>query len=130
MNRRLRILLSVPAVVFIAIGAAWFVAPARIAPVLGLTLAEGKGLSSQVGDLGSFFLTAGTCMLFAAVKDKRFWLIPPLLLIAIAASGRVVAWAVHGASLAVDMLAVELPVCLLLYMASRESGRAPHPSQG
>ena len=57
MNKILKILVLLPAILFLVTGLRWLVAPAGVAPMFGLTLDEGVGLSSQVGDMSAFFLT-------------------------------------------------------------------------
>jgi len=99
------------------------VAPAAIAPTFGLTLADGLGLSSQIGDMAGFFLTLGSCMLIALIVERRSWYYPPMMLLAITALGRVVAWLLHDATLAASQIAVEVIVALILLVASR---RLPH----
>jgi hypothetical protein len=113
--------LGVSAIALMGVGAAWWFAPAFIAPKLGMTLQQAVGLSTQVGDLGSFFLVAGACILIALLTQNRLWFRPAFLLIGTAALGRIVAWALHDATLAWDMLAVELPIAALLaFAASRQ----------
>ena len=69
MNKILKVLVALPAILFIVTGLRWLVAPAGVAPMFGLTLADGVGLSSQVGDMSAFFLTLGICMLVGLVTS-------------------------------------------------------------
>ena len=119
MNKILKILILLPAILFLIIGLRWLVDPAGVAPSFGLTLGEGLGLSSQVGDMAGFFLTTSICMLIALVGGHRIWFYPPVMLLSITAAGRVVAWLVHDASLATEQIAVEVVVSVLLLVASR-----------
>ena len=119
MNKVLKLLVLLPAILFVVTGIRWLVAPAEIAPNFGLTLGEGIGLSTQVGDLASFFLTLGSCMLIALITERRSWYYPPMMLLAIAALGRIVAWLLHDATLAVSQITVEVVVALILLLASR-----------
>lgn len=109
----------IPAILFVVTGIRWLVAPAEVAPSFGLTLSEGIGLSSQVGDLASFFITLGSCMLIALITELRSWYYPPVMLLAIAAIGRTIAWLLHDATLAVSQIMVEVTVALILLLASR-----------
>lgn len=118
MNKVLSVLVVLPAILFIATGVRWLVDPAGVAPQLGLALDEGLGLSSQVGDLSSFFLTLGICMLLAIVTGRRVWYYPPVLLLSLAAIGRLIAWLVHDAALA-PQIGLELVIAVLLLVASR-----------
>ena len=118
----LSVLVVLPAVLFVVTGVRWLVDPAGAAPTLGLVLDQGLGLSSQVGDLSSFFLTLGMCMLIAVITGRRTWYYPPMLLLSLAAIGRLIAWLVHDAALAPQIL-VELLVVVLLVVASRRLPR-------
>ncbi|MEH6518460.1 MAG: hypothetical protein V7742_17420 [Halioglobus sp.] len=115
----LKLLVLLPAILFVVTGVRWLVAPAGIAPDFGLTLAEGIGLSSQIGDMAGFFLTLGSCMLIALISEHRSWYYPPMMLLAITALGRIVAWLLHDATLAVSQITVEVVVALILLLASR-----------
>lgn len=123
-NKLLKLLVLLPAILFIVTGIRWLVAPAGIATNFGMTLEQGLGLSTQVGDLGAFFLTLGSCMLIAIISERRSWFYPPIMLLAIAALGRVLAWLLHGATLAIPQITVELLVALILLVASRRLSRA------
>ena len=119
MNKILQVLVLLPAILFMVIGLRWLVAPAGVAPMFGLTLADGVGLSSQVGDMSAFFLTVGICMLAALVSGNRSWYYPPVLLLLLTAIGRLLAWLVHDAALAMDMIGIEILVSVILLVASR-----------
>ena len=119
MNKILKLIVLIPAILFVVTGIRWLVAPAEVAPSFGLTLSEGIGLSSQVGDLASFFITLGSCMLIALITELRSWYYPPMMLLAIAAIGRTIAWLLHDATLAVSQIMVEVTVALILLLASR-----------
>ena len=120
MNTTWKAIVGLPGVVFVAIGLIWLVAPGFAASQLGMTLLTGVGLSTQIGDLASFFLVMGGSILIALYTGQRVWLYPPVMLLGFAAFGRVVAWAFHGAAFAIDMIAVEVIVAGLLFMASKK----------
>ncbi|MCX2977099.1 hypothetical protein [Candidatus Marimicrobium litorale] len=122
MNRILGLLVLLPAIFFVVTGVRWLVAPAGIAPEFGLALGEGLGLSSQVGDMSGFFLTLGICMLAALVSGRRTWYYPAVLLLSLTAMGRVVAWLLHDAALA-PQIVVEILVAVILVIASRRLAR-------
>ncbi|MDG1662521.1 MAG: hypothetical protein P8H97_04020 [Pseudomonadales bacterium] len=123
MNKVLKLLVLLPAILFVVMGIRWLVAPAGIAPNFGLTLADGIGLSSQIGDMTGYFLTLGSCMLIALISERRSWYYPPMMLLAITALGRIVAWLLHDATLAVGPIMVEVVVSLILLLASRRLPR-------
>jgi hypothetical protein len=119
MNRILSLLVLLPAILFVVTGMRWLVAPAGVAPEFGLTLLYGVGLSSQVGIMAGFFLTLGICILTALVNGQRSWYYPAIILLSVTALGRIIAWAFHDATLALDLIAPEVIVAAILLVASR-----------
>ena len=119
MNRILKILVLLPAVLFLVTGLRWLVAPTGVASNFGLTLDQGVGLSSQVGDMSAFFLTLASCLLIALISGRRSWYYPPIMLLSFTAIGRIVAWLVHDAALALDLIAPEVIVSIILLIAAR-----------
>ena len=119
MNSVLKVLVLVIAVSFLVTGLRWLVDPSGIAPQFGLTLDQGVGLSSQVGDMSAFFLTLATCLLMALISGRRSWYYPAIMLLSFTAIGRIIAWLVHDAALALDLIAPEVVVSIILLVASR-----------
>ena len=119
MNRVLKLLVLLPAILFIVLGVRWLVAPIGMAPELGFTLAEGLGRSSQIADMAGFFLTLGSCMLIALISERRSWFYPPMILLGVAATGRILAWLLHDATFAFGQIMLEVVVTLILWLASR-----------
>ena len=117
-RRALTAVLFLPAILFTVMGLRWLVDPAGIAPDLGLTLEQGLGLSSQVGDLAAFFLVAGISLLIALVTKQRSWFYPTAMLLGFAALGRTVAWVAHDAALAPHIL-FEVIVALLILAGAK-----------
>lgn len=113
-----RILVALPAILFVVMGLRWAVDPAGAATGLGMSLMEGVGRSSQIGDLGAFFLGMGFMMLIGLISAKRSWYQAPALLLALTAAFRLQAWLVHDAALALDMIIVEVVVATVLILAS------------
>ena len=118
-NRILSLFVLFLAINFLIIGMRWLVAPTDSATQLGLTLDHGVGLSSQVGDMAAFFLTLGICILTALVTGRRSFYYPALLLLYIAAIGRIIAWLLHDAALALNFIAPEIIMATILLIASR-----------
>ena len=83
-----------------------------------MPLLEGVGRSTQIGDLGSFFLTMGLLILVGVTTLERVWFYPPMMLLGLAAIFRIVSWLVHGAALAGSLIAVEIVVTALLYVST------------
>ncbi len=114
-----RILVLVPGVLFLVTGLRWLLAPAAVAPEFGLVLGIGIGLSSQVGDMSAFFLTLAVCILMGLTTQRSIWYYPPIILLSLTATGRILAWLLHDAALATALIVPEVMVALILFLASR-----------
>jgi len=124
MNIALRAIVLLCGVLFIITGLRWLLAPAGVAPEFGLVLSSGVGLSSQIGDMSAFFLTLGVCILMGLITQRAIWYYPPIILLSLTAVGRLLAWLLHDAALAMNLIAPEVIVALILLIASR---RLPAP---
>ena len=125
MTSTLKIVALIPACVFTIVGLAWLIAPSFVAGHMRMALLSGDGLSTQIADLAAFFLTLGVSILMAILTNRAVWLYPAMLLLGLAALGRVIAWQFHAAALAPDMIAVEVVVVTLLFFLARGlEGRA------
>lgn len=118
-NTAIKLLVLLFGILFLVTGLRWLLAPAGIAPDYGLALGSGIGLSSQVGDMSAFFLTLGVCMLTGLTTQRSVWYYPPIILLLLTAVGRVLAWLIHDAALATQLIAPEVMVSLVLLFASR-----------
>jgi len=114
-----RILVLLPGVLFLVTGLRWLLAPAAVAPEFGLMLGSGIGLSSQIGDMSAFFLTLGVCILMGLTTQRSIWYYPPIILLLLTATGRILAWLMHDAALATALIVPEVVVALILFFASR-----------
>ena len=117
-NKILRVITALPGILFVVTGVGWIVDPASAAAGVGMPLLEGVGRSTQIGDLGAFFLTMGLLILIGVTTLKRVWFYPPMMLLGLAATLRIIAWLVHGAALALSMIAFEIIVTALLYVST------------
>ena len=125
MNIALRAIVLLCGVLFIVTGLRWLLAPAGVAPEFGLALSTGVGLSSQIGDMSAFFLTLGVCILMGLTTQRTLWYYPTIILLSLTAVGRILAWLLHDAALAMNLIAPEVIVALILLTASRRL-----PAQG
>ena len=123
-NIALRAIVLLCGVLFIVTGLRWLLAPAGVAPEFGLVLSSGVGLSSQIGDMSAFFLTLGVCILMGLITQRAIWYYPPIILLSLTAVGRLLAWLLHDAALAMNLITPEVIVALILLIASR---RLPAP---
>ena len=124
MNVALRAIVLLCGALFIVTGLRWLLAPAGVAPEFGLVLSTGVGLSSQIGDMSAFFLTLGVCILMGLITQRAIWYYPPIILLSLTAVGRLLAWLLHDAALAMNLITPEVIVALMLLIASR---RLPAP---
>ena len=115
----LKVLVVLASVLMLSIGFRWLIAPAGVAPELGMPLLTGQGLSTQVGDLSALFLTIGVCALLGLSTAKHYWYYPAIMLLSFTAFGRIIAWLVHDAALAGSAIAVEIVFSIIFAMAAR-----------
>jgi hypothetical protein len=118
-NKILRIIVALPAILFVMMGLNWAINPADAAAQLAMPLLDGLARGSQIGDLGALFLSMGLMILLALVTARRSWFYAPALMLSLAALFRLLAWILHDASLAPQMVVVEVVVALLLLLSSR-----------
>ncbi len=118
LTRTLRVLVVLPAILFLITGLSWITNPANAASSLGMILLDGMGRSSQIGDVGALFFTMGIMILIAVVTARRSWFQAPAMMLACVAIFRIVAWLFHGATFAASMIMVEVVVAVLLLVAS------------
>lgn len=117
-DKVLRVMAALPGILFLIMGVRWVIDPGGAAFELGMPLLDGIGRSTQIGDMAAFFLTLGSLIIVGVTTLERVWFYPPMMLLGFAAIVRVVAWLVHGAELAVSMIAVEAISTAVLFVAS------------
>jgi len=125
MRSALRIVTILMGAGFALQGVGWLVAPDRAAAALGMPVLDGLARSTQFGDFAAFFLTLGLSILAGSAVGRPRLLYFPAALLASAAFGRVVAWAVHGAVFATTFILVEIVASLLLLVAARRAEITP-----
>ena len=103
-----KFLVLIPGIIFLIFGLGWVFAPQVIAPNFGMTVFEGLGLSSQIGDLGSYFISLSIMIIYAVKTNQPNWLYPPILMPLLTALFRTLATVIHGAPFAIDMIAGEV----------------------
>jgi hypothetical protein len=119
-SKILRAIVCIPAIIFIVTGLQFLLDPAAAVKQFGMPLLDGVGRSSQIGDMAGFFLTCGLCVLIAVSTGKRMWFYPAAMLTSITAMGRILAWLLHDAALAINLIAPEIIfTALFLFAASR-----------
>ena len=117
MNNLLRIVAGLVGILFFLNGLQWIISPANVAASLGMPLLEGVGLSTQIGDLGSFFITVGAMTLIGAITTTRHWFYAPSMLLLVAAIYRTLSTLLYGAPFVMSAIVVEVSVGLFLIFA-------------
>ncbi len=113
-NKADRIIAGLPGLLFFGTALQWIFDPKAAAESLGLPLLDGLARSTEIGDLGAFFLAGSTMILWGAVTANAHWLRAAALLVGCAAFVRTLAWLMHGADFAAAFIAVEVVVTVLL----------------
>ena len=117
MKNVLRIVAGLVGILFFLNGLQWIISPANVAESLGMPLLEGVGLSTQIGDLGSFFITVGAMTLIGVISTTRHWFYAPSMLLLVAALYRTLSTLLYGASFVMSAIVVEVSVGLFLIFA-------------
>ncbi|WP_135213245.1 DUF4345 family protein [Vitreimonas flagellata] len=117
----LRIVLGLAGLVFVVMGLAFWANPATPAARLGIEAAGALGTSSLRADMAAFFGVAGGLTLLAAVRANARLLTAPLLMIAIALTGRIITVIVDGYTPEMMQPMVIEAVLLALLAAGRRS---------
>ena len=118
MKNVLRIVVGLIGILFFLNGLQWIISPANVAESLGMPLLEGVGLSTQIGDLGSFFITVGAMTLIGAITTTRHWFYAPSMLLLVAALYRTLSTLLYGAPFVMSAILVEVVVGLFLIFVS------------
>lgn len=122
MKNVLRVFVGLAGTLFFLNGLQWIINPATVAESLGMPLLEGVGLSTQIGDLGSFFITVGAMTLIGAITTTRHWFYAPSMLLLVAALYRTLSTVLYGAPFVVSAIIIEVSLGLfLIYAGSKIS---------
>ena len=117
MKNVLRVIAGLAGTLFFLNGLQWIINPASVADSLGMPLLEGVGLSTQIGDLGSFFITVGAMTLIGAITTTRHWFYAPSMLLLVAALYRTLSTILYGAPFVMSAIVVEISTGLFLIFA-------------
>lgn len=122
MSQGLRTVVIILGAIFTFLGIQWLLMPGSAAAGLGMSLLDGLGRSTQVGDFTAFFLVLGVGILAGAAPGHARRLYFPAALLGCAALFRTLAWAVHGAAFAATFIVVEIVACIVLVVAAWQAG--------
>ena len=119
MEKIVKILSGLVAIIFILIGMQWAFLPAQAAVPLGYDVPTGLGLSSMLADVGGFFLGGGVMIVVGLSTKQAPWLQSAALLVALAALLRVVAWGLHDAPFATQFILTEVLMTAVLLITAK-----------
>jgi hypothetical protein len=77
------------------LGLGWWIHPEPAAHLLGATLLEGTGRSTQIGDSAAFFIGSGGLLLWGALRAEAQLVLAGGCLVGLVAPGRMLAATMH-----------------------------------
>ena len=110
----LRIMTALSGLGLLLVGIIWWLQPATAAEMLGASLLDGTGRSTQIGDSGAFFVGAGGLLALGAIRNQAALVISGGLLVGLVIPGRVLYATTHGGAWTPDEIAGE---CIILVLA-------------
>ena len=110
----LRILTTLSGLGLLLVGIIWWLQPATAAEILGASLLDGTGRSTQIGDSGAFFIGAGGLLALGAIRNHAALVVSGGLLVGLVIPGRVLSASIHGGAWTPDKITGE---CIVLIVA-------------
>ena len=98
----------------------WLIDPSGAAEGLAMSLLEGEGGNTQIGDFTSFFFTAGLMSIIGAYRNEHIWLYTTISLLGSAAIFRISAGIFHGTEFLTSAIIFELVSSILLLISARK----------
>jgi hypothetical protein len=92
----LRALVGIAGLLGLLVAARMWMAPEEAAAQLGVAASGPLGLATIRADMGGFFAAGGTFAMAAVIKGRSSLLLPSVVLIGFALTGRLVAVAMNG----------------------------------
>ena len=105
-------------------GLGWWVHPAEAANMLGATLLDGTGRTTQIGDSGAFFIGVGMMFLWGAIRRNPALMLAGGGLIGLVIPGRLLSAAIHGGSQTPDEIIAECVVSVLAIVTAAKIKQA------
>ena len=116
----LRVLPGLFGALFLYIAATWLLNPVGAAAGLQMELFDGAGRSSQIGDIGGFFLGSGSLLVLGAWRKSAALLRGAAIMVGAVGVMRILAWAFQDAAFAASSIAIEIVITgVALFVASR-----------
>ena len=128
MMNLLRALTALSGLGLLLIGLGWWVHPAAAAEMLGASLLEGTGRSTQIGDSGAFFIGAGALLAWGAIRKSATLTLVGGMLVGLVIPGRVLSATTHGGAWTPDEIAGECIILILAFATAWVLNRQSEPS--
>ena len=114
----LRIMTALSGLGLLLVGIIWWLQPATAAEMLGASLLDGTGRSTQIGDSGAFFVGAGGLLALGAIRNQAALVISGGLLVGLVIPGRVLSATTHGGAWTPDEIAGECIISVLALLTA------------
>ena len=98
----------------------WLIDPSAAAAGLAMSILEGQGGNTQIGDFTSFFFTAGIMAVIGAYRNEHLWLYTTISLLGSAAIFRIIAGTFHGTEYLTSAIIFEVVASALLLISARK----------
>ena len=98
----------------------WLIDPLSAAQSLSMSLLEGEGGNTQIGDFTSFFFTAGLMATIGAYRNEHLWLYTTISLLGSAAIFRISAGLFHDTDFLTSAIAFEIIASILLLISANK----------
>lgn len=129
MKKTLRVISIAIGVLSFATAMQFVFMPARVAERLGMSILEGAGASTQLGDIGALFLAVAVLVGLAQRPGQAQLLLAPAILVGGAAVMRTLVFLAGHAPFAPQFILPEVVMAGLLFAAARarqdEAGATP-----
>ena len=126
----LRTLTALSGLGLLVVGLGWWVHPAAAADMLGASLLNGTGRTTQIGDSGAFFIGAGSMLLLGAIRKAPTLLIAGGGLVGLVIPGRILSASIHGGSQTPDEIIAEGVVFFLAVATAAAVNRITNTTFG
>ena len=98
----------------------WIIDPSSAAAGLSMSLLEGEGGNTQIGDFTSFFFTAGIMAIIGAYRNEHIWIYATVCLLGSAAIFRIYAGLMHGTEFLMPAIFFEILTSILLIISIKK----------
>ena len=115
----MKVVSAIPGIPMLLMGLGLLVQPELVVNNLGMPLLTGAALSTQLGDMTSFFLCTGIFIFMGAFHAAPRWLYAGAGLLITVAFARTLAWLVHGAELSIEPITVEVISTIWLVLCAK-----------